>query len=68
MADGYQHWPFPIGEDERQISEQAEKLKFLKSAYSDGFESCRVVQGLDDYGANSESRSGYILQRGRDRA
>jgi hypothetical protein len=65
MAGDYQYWPFPVSEEERQIPEQDEKLKFLESAYSDGFESYRTFQGLDNYGANSKSRSVYILQRGR---
>ncbi|TYQ30101.1 hypothetical protein [Pseudanabaena sp. UWO310] len=64
-TNDYQFWPFPVSEEERQIPEQAEKLDFLQDVYSDGFESYRAVHGLDDYGANSESRSGYILQRGR---
>ncbi len=63
--DRYQHWPFPISEEERQIPEQAQKLDFLQDAYSDGFQSYRAVCGLDNYCAYSESRGGYILQRGR---
>ncbi|MEE3719722.1 hypothetical protein V2H45_23555 [Tumidithrix elongata RA019] len=64
-TNDYQYWPFPVSEEERQIPEQAEKLDFLQDAYLDGFESYRAVRGMDDYGANSELRSGYILQRGR---
>jgi hypothetical protein len=61
----YEYWPFSVSQDEKLLPEQAEKLEFLESAYLDGFESYRAVQGLDDYGAKSTSRSGYILQRGR---
>ncbi len=65
MTDKYQYWPFEISDVEKEKSEQAEKIKFLEDAYLDGFRACRAVEGLDDYGASSDSRSGYILQRGR---
>jgi hypothetical protein len=63
--DRYQYWPFPISEIENQSPEKLEKIKFLASITSDGFVAYRSMKISDDYTAKSESRSGFITQRGR---
>jgi hypothetical protein len=68
MTDSNQHfqyWPFPVSEEEKQLPEEAVKIEFLESVYSDGFKAYRDCGGLDCYGAKSKSRSGVILQRAR---
>jgi predicted SpoU family rRNA methylase len=63
----YQYWPFPISDLDMELPEEMEGVKFLESAYSEGFEAYREPPNqIDDYYvARSESRIGTILQRGR---
>jgi hypothetical protein len=63
MINNYQYWPFPVSTEERQLSEELEKLEFLESIYSDGFKSYREVPGESLYGAKSNTHSGIIIQR-----
>jgi hypothetical protein len=63
--DFYQYWPFPISEGEKQSPEAIEKIEFLEDTYSDGFTAYREPEKLDYYVAQSESRAGCIMQRGR---
>jgi hypothetical protein len=65
QTDNDQYWPFQISEEDNQLPEKAEKIEFLESTYSEGFEAYRESGGLDFYGAKSKSRSGYIMQRAR---
>jgi hypothetical protein len=61
----YQYWPFLVSKEEEQSPEEAVKIEFLESIYSDGFKAYRDPGGLDCYGAKSNSRSGVIMQRAR---
>jgi hypothetical protein len=61
----YQYWPFPVSKEEEQSPEEALKIEFLESVYSDGFKAYRAPGGLDCYGAKSDLRSGVIMQRAR---
>ncbi|MCR9295111.1 MAG: hypothetical protein NXI32_20530, partial [bacterium] len=59
------YWPFAVATRDAGVSQQDDKVAFLKSAYDDGYESFRF--GINDYGARSKEREGCILERGRNR-
>jgi hypothetical protein len=64
----YQYWPFPVNEEDRQRSGIAEKIEFLESIYSDGFEAYQDPKSPTYYVGKSKVRAGSILERGtRDR-
>lgn len=61
----YDYWPFPVATADAAVSQEDDKVVFLKSAFEDGYESFRF--GINDYGARSHEREGCILERGRNR-
>lgn len=61
----YDYWPFAVATGDAGVSQEDDKVAFLKSAYDDGYESFRF--GVNDYGARSKDREGCILERGRNR-
>ncbi len=64
----FQNWPFSVSEEDRQQPEEAERIEFLESVYSDGFEACRDAESQTYYSAKSKLRVGNITLRGvRDR-
>lgn len=61
----YDYWPFSVATADASVSQEDDKIVFLKSAYDDGYESFRF--GINDYGARTKEREGCILERGRNR-
>ena len=57
-----QHWPFPINEENKKRPEEAEKIKFLEDAYSDGFDAYRVCRDEVRYTATSPLGIGHIVK------
>lgn len=60
-----EYWPFPVTDEDRQWPEMLEKIAFLEAAASANFKGYRT--GLNGYGAESATRDGIILERGRKR-
>ncbi len=60
-----EYWPFPVSDEDRQWPEMLEKIAFLEAVSSAGFKGYR--SGTNDYGAESTTRDGIILERGRKR-
>lgn len=60
-----EYWPFTVSDEERRWPEMIEKINFLDELHSAGFKAFR--SGVNDYGAESESREGIIIERGRKR-
>lgn len=58
-----EYWPFAVNEEDRRWPEMIEKITFLDELHSSGFKSFR--SGVNDYGAESETREGIIIERGR---
>lgn len=59
-----EYWPFAVSDKDRRWSEMLEKIAFLDQLNSAGFKSFR--SGINDYGAESETRDGIIIERGRE--
>jgi hypothetical protein len=61
-----QHWPFPLSEADKQSPDEAAKIEFLESIYSDGFEVYRVRREKEQerYVARFQSYLGSITQWG----
>jgi hypothetical protein len=59
-----QYWPFQFSEEEKRIPQVSEKISFLESIYSEGFEVYRVCEDdkRERYFAKSQSRLGFIVQ------
>lgn len=60
-----EYWPFAVSDEDRRWPEMIEKINFLDELHSAGFKAFR--SGVNDYGAESESREGIIIERGRKR-
>jgi len=54
-----------MSEEDRQWPEMIEKITFLNELHLAGFKTFR--SGANDYGAESDSREGIIIERGRKR-
>jgi hypothetical protein len=65
---GFQYWPFPVSEMDKQLPESMEQIKFFESVYLDGFEAYRDPPDRPDCCvvlSKAKLRTGTILQRGR---
>lgn len=60
-----EYWPFPVSEEDKQWPEMIEKIAFLEQVSSEGFKGYR--SGINDYGAESTTHDGVIIERGRKR-
>jgi hypothetical protein len=58
-----EYWPFAVSDEDRRWPEMLEKIAFLDELHSAGFKAFR--SGVNDYGAESETRGGIIIERGR---
>jgi hypothetical protein len=60
-----QYWPFDVLPEDQQSPLHRQEIRFLETAYREGYKP--YTFGAGDYGAGAEERSGLILVRGRKR-
>jgi hypothetical protein len=62
----FRPWPFPVSDEDKQSPEEAQKIEFLESIYSDGFEVYRVRREKEQerYGAQFHPYLGSVMQWG----
>jgi hypothetical protein len=56
------YWPFEVLPQEQQTAQHEREVRFLETAYLDGFNP--YVFGSENFGATAEKRGGVILYRG----
>jgi hypothetical protein len=59
------YWPFNVVSENEQTAFEGTKTQFLQEAFVEGYRPFRF--GSNDYGAESETRGAFILERGQAR-